>query len=155
VKGKISSKNRIAHFREEKPSGKDGGTSKSGSYQKRSLTHHYGDTTFAKLSGSQITFTETGTYRFKARCPAFHSQRHKCKIRNITNSTDIIVGACQHNHGNLTADTTLETVQDIGSLITIQLQHRVAVARATYGWGVASGFGDMEVYAELWIEKLS
>lgn len=153
---------RVAYIKDEKASGTNGGTATSGAYQTRTLNTLSGDTSFVSLSSNQFTL-QPGTYKIKSTAPAQSAggsevQFHKIKLRNITDSTDTIIGSTAYNETvsgvGISTMSTLSGVFSISSAKTFEIQHRVAVTHATIGFGQAASFGDNEVYTQVEIEKV-
>jgi hypothetical protein len=153
---------RIATISDVKASGTDGGTFTAGSYQTRTL-NTLSDPTgiITSLSSNQFTLTP-GEYYIEASAPAASAtstiNQHKAKLRNITDSSDALIGTTE---GNLSpAGTSITTRSFVVGTVTIsfsktfELQHRCATTRATSGFGAAAGHGDSEVYSIVKITKV-
>lgn len=148
---------RICYIKDVKSGGTDGGTFTSGSYQTRTLNTLTGDTGFISLSSNQFTL-QPGTYHIEGSAPAFRVSEHKSKIRNITDSTDAIIGTVETS-GNSDACSTRSFVADtitISSAKVFEYQHRCVTTVTTDGFGNAplSSFGDSEVFSQLKITKV-
>lgn len=155
---------RIAVLSDVKPSGTNGGTSTSGAYVTRTLN------TIDDYSGIIQSFVsnqfqlDKGEYFIEASAPFVSANALSCvskiKIRNITDSTDLIIG--QNSYiGSVSGagehDGSISIISgyvSIYSLKTFELQHRVNNGRATDGFGPATGFGDNEVYSIVKITKV-
>jgi hypothetical protein len=143
-------------IRDEKPSGTHGGTFTLGAWQTRTLNTEVEDTGgHASLAANQITLA-AGTYRVRAHCPAYLVNKHKCKLYNVTDASDIIIGTSE-----LTATTDngysrsfLEGRFTIAAPKVIELQHRGIVTKTTTGFGVGINILVIEVYSvvEFWKE---
>jgi hypothetical protein len=147
----------MAIFSETQASGTDGGTFTSGSYVKRTLnTTVVNNITGCSIAASVITLP-AGTYQVFASAPGFACNSHKTRLRNTTAGTDIVIGANAHASSS---DAT-QTVSQIQALFTIavstniELQHRCGTTKATNGLGVASTFGDSEVYSQITIARVA
>ena len=145
----------VAIFREEQSSGTEGGGFTSGSYVKRTLnTTVVNNITGCSIASSVITLP-AGTFSVTAFAPAQEVGRNKLRLQNMTASTTLQVG--NNNFANTTdgaSIATVNTVFTLASASTIELQHRCAVTKATYGLGLASLFSDVEVYASIIITKI-
>lgn len=148
---------RIATLSDVKPSGTAGGTATAGSYQTRTLNTIDDPTGIVtSLSGNQFTLP-AGEYYIESSAPALQVGTHKTKIRNISDSTDALIGQnCASGGG----DSTPTHSRVCGAIIissskTFELQHRVGGTSATSGYGVATSFGDSEVYSILKITKVN
>ena len=138
-------------IREEQSSGTPGGTFTDGVWQTRTLNAEIYDTgNHAWLSSNQITLA-AGTYRAEAYAPAFKINRHKLKLRNITDATDIVIGLSAFSGASDTvhSNSVLNGRFTIASSKVIELQHRCLTTFATSGFGVASDFGVIEVYSTI------
>ena len=143
-------------IRDEKTSGSIGGTFTAGAWQTRDLNTIVADIgSHVSLASNQITLA-AGTYKVKVHAPAFKVVRHKTKLRNITDGSDIVIGSSSYNSNTdlVSGDSTLEGRFTIDDSKVIELQHRCSTTGSSTGFGVASNFGVIEVYAviEFWKE---
>jgi hypothetical protein len=152
----------IVYIKDVKANNTAGGTATAGSYQTRTLNTLEGDTSFVSLASNQFTL-QPGTYHIEATAPAYQVQSHKAKLRNITNSTDVIIGksSVSWNNDNINASSTLAVTDSqivgtftISASTTFEIQHRVSFTFTTFGFGAASNFGDSEVYTQVKIVKV-
>lgn len=143
----------VAYLKDVKPSGTGGGTFTAGSWQTRTLNTVEGDSSIVSLNANQFTLGP-GKYEIEATAPAYNVNFHKAKIRNITDSTDSIIGMSQYvaNGAADTGESFISGVINITSSKTFELQHRCSTT-ATDGFGRAVTFGDNEVYTQLKIVK--
>jgi hypothetical protein len=139
------------YIRDEKASGTDGGTFTSGAWRTRDLNTEVSDAgNNASLASNQITLT-AGTYRFRASAPAFHVDMHKCRLQNVTDATTIQIGC----NGNTLVSSDVMDRSFVSGRFTViagkalELQHQCLTTAATIGFGTASSFGVVEVYAEI------
>lgn len=83
-------------MRDEKSAGTDGGSFTSGDWRTRTLNTEHADTGgHASLSSNQITLA-AGTYEVEIICPAVGVDSHQAKLRNISDSTDTLVGSTSY-----------------------------------------------------------
>jgi len=146
-----------ANFREEQASGTNAGTFTSGSYVTRVLNTVVTNTiSGASLSSNQFTLP-AGTYNIRASAPAIRCDRNKAKLRNITDSTDEIVGASSFSSTGTDSkvDSWVIGQFTITASKAFEIQHRCTTTQATTGLGAATTYGDIEVYAEVWLEKIA
>lgn len=145
----------VVYLKDVKANGTDGGTFTSGAYQTRTLNTQEGDTGFCSLSSNQFTL-QAGTYEIYAVSQVNAVQLNKAKLRNITDSLDMIIGTSN----NTGTSGIQETVSIVSGRITLtspkvfELQHRCQTTRASDGFGAATSFGDSEVYTQVKIEKI-
>lgn len=149
---------KVAFISDQKAAGTEGGGFTSGAFQTRDLNTLVDPFGIVSLSSNQFTL-QAGTYRVRAKAPAYSDagsiDRHQCKIRNVTDSTDTLIGSSEYNgDGGNTTSSFVEGLIVITSAKTFALQHRCGTTQATFGFGLASNFGVNEVYATVEIEKL-
>lgn len=146
---------RTAYIKDVKASGSNGGTFTSGAWQTRDLNDLSGDTEFVSLSSNQFVL-QPGKYITRSLAPAHNANIHKAKLRNITDSTDDIMGKVAHSASSSVAtDSSVTGVIEILVPTTFEIQHRCAVTKATNGFGAAASFGVDEVYTTVEITKIS
>jgi hypothetical protein len=142
-----------AKLSDTKAANTSGGTFTSGAWQTRTLnTEDHDDSGIVALSSNQFTL-QAGTYEILATAPAFAVTMHKAKLRNVSDSTDIIIGTSEYSNAGLP-----QTRSKICGRFTIaaakifEIQHRCASTIATQGFGVESNFSVPEVYTvvEIW-----
>ena len=143
-------------IRDEKANALSGGSFASAIWRTRDLTVKVTDTGgHASLVSNQITLA-AGTYRIKAHAPASNVNAHKTKLRNITDSTDEIIGTVAYASSLDIAQTRsfIEGKFTIAESKVFELQHRCQSSRTTTGFGRAFGVGVIEVYSiiEFWKE---
>lgn len=155
---------RVAYLKDIKSSGTNGGTFTSGSYQTRTLNTIEGDQSFVTLSSNQFTL-QPGTYKIAFSAPAYSGTasstviNHKAKLRNITDSSDVIIGTAEAAY-RLADATTVQTrsvgegMFSITAAKTFEIQHRCLATSNTSGLGIAAAFGDSEVYTVVKLEKV-
>lgn len=152
AKGVFSS---YAYIRDEKAAGTDGGTFTQGSWQTRVLNTEQADASgIVSIASNQFTL-QAGTYFIRARAPALGCNFHQCKIRNITDSADTLIGT------GMFADSTNNgcNVSEVQGRFTIagakafELQHQCSATKATNGFGSKGNFGVTEVFGEVEIWK--
>lgn len=148
---------RVAYLSDVKASGTAGGTCTAGSYATRTLNTEDDQSDFLTLSGNQFTLP-SGEYIIEGSAPAFRVDNHKAKIRNITDAADALLGTTNYSTaGTSTSGDSRSFINGrlvITSSKTFELQHRCTTTLATQGLGVASVYGDNEVYSQLKITKV-
>jgi hypothetical protein len=116
----------LLHVRDEKSSGTGSGSSSGGSWQTRTLnTVKTNEITSASLSSNQISLP-SGTYYIMAKANHFDGDRHKIKLRNITDSSDEIIGSSEYGEDayNGTTNSYLNGRFTIGGTKVFEIQHR-------------------------------
>jgi len=109
------------------------------------------------LAANQIAMP-AGTYIVDISSPAFDVNRHKCRLYDITNAVTLLVGSSENTSTatstHICTRSVIKSVLTLAAPITIELQHRCDVTQSSNGFGKAASFGEIEVYAELFIETL-
>jgi hypothetical protein len=152
-----SASTQVATFTDEKASGTDGGTFTSGAWRTRDLnTTVFNNITSCSLSSNQISLP-AGTYMVNAQAPGFDISQGQTRLYNITDSSVTIAGAstyCAAGSSDATAPSLVLGAFTIAGTKTFELQHRAGETQATNGFGVATGFGDNNVYSQITITKV-
>jgi hypothetical protein len=139
-------------FRLEERQVGDGGTFSNGEWRTRALnTTKHDPAGLASLNLSQVTLPP-GRYECEAAGNAFRVERHRIRLRDVTNGTTLATGSSEFaNDGDAVSTTsTLRTWFYLPQTTTIELQHRGQTSHAGNGFGVGSGFGGNNLYA--WLE---
>jgi len=147
----------LLHIRDEKSQNVAGGGITSGSFITRDLnTIKTNEITGASLSSNTITLP-AGTYYIDASAPATEVASHRAKLRNTTDSTDVILGTTEHNRSDNNYAMSRSKICGrftISAQKNFQLMHRSNATRNTDGLGVPSNI-DTEVYSEVKIWKVA
>ena len=146
----------LLHVRDEKSSGTAGGTYTEGSFLTRTLnTVMTNEISGASLSSNQITLP-SGTYFIYARASAFRVDRHKTKLRNVTDSSDTIIGSNAYTaEANVGNDSWIIGRFTIASSKAFEIQNRCQSTRSDDGYGVNAGYSVVEVYTDVQIWKVA
>lgn len=146
---------RTCYIKDVKSSGTNGGTFTAGAWQTRDFNDLSGDTSFITLDSNQITIYP-GKYLIRGSAPAHQTSRHKAKLRNITDSTDDIIGSTEYINPTYSIQTPsfICGMLELTEKKVFELQHKTETTSTTFGFGVASGFTVDEIYAQLAITKL-
>ncbi len=141
---------------DEKAAGTDGGSFTQGAFQTRTLNTEKSDTgSLATLAANQITLV-AGTYLAEIRCPAFRCRLHKARLRNVTDGTDLVVGSPEdlRNGSRDSGESYIVGVFTVPASKALEVQHQCSDTRNTDGFGVAAGFGLVEIYTTVKFTKL-
>jgi hypothetical protein len=140
-----------ALLRDEKAAGTDGGSLAAATWATRTLnTESFDPGGIVTLAANQFTL-QAGTYYLVARAPAFNAGSHKLKIRNITDSTDAVIGSTTYTitTNNMT-DSWCRGRITIAAAKAFELQHHLEAAPVnTAGGEAGAGHGVVEVYSEV------
>ena len=108
----------------------------------------------ASLSSNQITLP-SGTYFITASAPMHVVARHKLKLRNITDSSDTLIGTSEYHNSDEQVRSFLTGRFTIASSKTFELQHYSQNSIATNGLGMQTSASVVEVYADVQIWKVA
>lgn len=158
---------KFAVIKDVKSSGTGGGTCTSGSFQSRILNLLEGDTSFISIDTEGGTKTvgtngtarrfilQAGTYVIEADAPGALVGNHQAILRNISDSSDAIIGGSSFAHSATSMQTVsvMKGVITVSSAKTFEIQHRCGATRATDGFGFSTSFGTNEVYTQVKITK--
>src|SRR5690606_29994862 len=85
-------KTRVAWLKEVRANNTSGGAFTSGGWRDRTFNTSEGDTSFVSLNTSTGEFElQPGTYKIESINPAYKVARHVAKLRDTSNSADIII----------------------------------------------------------------
>jgi len=131
----------------------DGGTATGGSFQTRPLnTVNYNGITGASLASNRVTLP-AGNYLVNACASAFIVNQFRLRLRNITASSDLVLGVLTEaagieNNGNLLGQFTLSSTSDV------ELQMYCQTTRGGDGMGTNGGSGGVSaVYTVMQLTK--
>lgn len=147
---------RTCYIKDVKSSGTNGGTFTSGAWQTRDLNTLSGDTEFVSLASNQFTL-QPGKYEIKASASAVAVNKHNIKLRNITDSTDDIIGSTSYassSAGPGYTSSELKSTVEITSAKTFEIQHYGETTRVADGFGPASVGSVDSVFTQVEITKV-
>lgn len=137
-----------------KTANSNGGTFSSGAWRNRTLNTEDTDTGDHCSLASDVFTLAAGTYRIFATAPAYDIDRHKAKLYNNTDASNVIIGSSEYAP-NINSGETRSIIS--GQFTTdgtkgFRIQHRCQATKTTTGLGVASNFSVSEIYTivELW-----
>lgn len=142
---------------DQKSPGTDGGTCTSGSWNTRTLNQSSTNTITGSSVASNIITLPAGTYRAVWRAPAFRCDRHKTRFISTSGPAITFYGSSAFS-SNVNNDPVTDSVGfayfSIASVTTFVLTHRCETTAADQGFGVAAGFAEEEVYAQIEITRI-
>lgn len=145
-----------AHFRDEKASGTNGGSSVSGFNVRVLNTTVVNNITGCSLASNQITLA-AGDYYIRARAPAYRSQNHRTTLYNTSTTAVDMLGSsafCSMTD-NVQADSFIQGKLTVAASHVFELQHYTSTVIAATGLGVGAVSGQVEIFAELEIRRLT
>lgn len=134
----------------------DGGAFTSGSYQVRPLNTIHQSAKFSNLSSNQIGLIQ-GEYIVLAECPAYNVNIHKARLYNVDDSTVGLLGtnsAIAPTAGATMTNAVIVGVMRVESAKVFELQHRCNTTKTVNGFGLATAFGDDNIYAIIRLIKI-
>lgn len=143
----------IAVIKDIKPVGTNGGSFTKDIWVTRDLNTLEGDVGFVTLENNQMTI-KTGTYMISVKAIAGNVKNHQVKLRNITDSTDIM-GTNSYSWVDSMSASEINTVLTINNTKVFEVQHICSFTASGTGFGRAVGFSSEEVYTTIIIHKIS
>lgn len=128
-------------------------SSAANTYATRTLNTIVTDThSLASLASNAVTIP-AGTWKFKARAPAYNSNAHRIRLFNNTDSTAIEYSPTTFSNGSET-DAVVEGVFSITTAKAIVVQQWWNTGVATNGQGTVVNDGSPEIYTTLILEQI-
>lgn len=144
-----------ALLQDQRTSGTNGGNLTASTWNTRTLqTEIADDDSIVSLPGSNKIRLQAGRYFVRAWAEAHLCGRHKLRLRNTDDSTTVGNGKSSYANNSQSdgSHSEVATVFTITAQKDFELQHYVENTSATFGQGVATSSGEVEVYAnvEIW-----
>lgn len=151
----------LLHLQHKESSGTNGGTNSTGSWQTRTLNTEVTDEIGSTLSSNQFTLP-AGTYYIDGWAVAFRVNNHKSKLKNITDSSDEILGSVGYttNSGG-TGSTNMSFMRGrftITDTKTFEIQTYTQTQQSNTGLGESGGSdtgSTDEIYVDISIVRIS
>lgn len=147
----------LFHTRYQKTAGTDGGSVTTSTWTKYPLsTSVTNEITSASLASSVLSLP-TGTYRCKGFVQSVEPGNGKLRLRNTTNGTTLVVGQnyrCS-SASNDGATLVIEGTFTISGTKNIELQYWITNSTGVTALGLSMSTGEIEVYGDLEIWKIS
>ena len=154
-------------FRDEKPSGTNGGDAPDTNYNTRVLNAGVPalgggnfSTTIVGMSLDTNTYefiVPAGTYYYTASAPAGFALGHKARLFNVTDNVVEMLGTSEYTNQSA-IDTNRSLMTGMLTLTTskaYRIEHRIGdTSGNTWDYGVNAGTGDVEVYTTITLVKL-
>ncbi len=147
---------RTVILEDQKAGGTTGGNFVLGAWRTRDLNTVRGDASVASLDSNQFTL-QPGSYLIDATAPGFRVAAHQTRLRNITDSTDDIIGTAEFT--NNTSPVFVNTRSIIKGKLTLlktttfEIQHRCTTTDVD-GFGNTITVGVNSLYTQVEITKL-
>jgi hypothetical protein len=143
----------LLHVRDEKSSGTDGGSTSAGDNTCVLNTIKTNEITGASLGSNQITLP-AGTYYIDASVLGFFVNRFRGFFRNITDSSDTVLGQAGYSGGGSGSDQSVSKVCGrftIASQKVFEMKLFCQSARVSNGFGVDTSDSRTNVYTDVQI----
>lgn len=137
-------------FREQLPTGTNGGTFNNNTWVTRALNVSEGDLGGTSLTSNQFSLP-VGTYSIKISAPAYNVRSHKIRLRNVSDSINLFSGSSEFSRLSTTR-SSIDGIFTIAAVKTFEVQHRCVTTINNNGLGRATGI-DNEVYTTVMITK--
>jgi hypothetical protein len=155
IKGGGIFESQLLHVREEGANNTSGGQFSADSFVKRTLdTTKTNEITGASLSSSQITLPAGTYYIFATANVGTTVGRHTAKLRNVTDSSDTIIGSSETSLSNDHSNKSFVIGRfTISGQKVFELQHICNSTSNVDGFGTNANFSIVQVFAEVQIWK--
>jgi hypothetical protein len=147
----------IAIFNETQSSTTQGGTTTTGSFNKRTLnTTVLNNIGGCSIASSVVTLATAGTYYLSGKTPCYRGNQTQARLQNTTAATTIANGQSLYlsNADNVYGVSIVEGFITITASTNIELQMRVATGVADEGLGVGTGY-NTNIYSTLLIRRIA
>jgi len=151
----LSSDN-FAHFREEQVAGSNGGSSVSGTQTRILNTTMTNNITGCSLASNKVTL-DAGSYFLDAKAPVYRGAASRAFIYDVTGAAIALLG-CNGFTDAASGDVTYDSVKGLFTLSVtsdIELRQYINTAKALDGLGVQSADGEVSVFSDIQIWRLS
>lgn len=156
-RGKITRLGGYVRLQDQKASGTHGGTNSASAWNTRTLNTKTDDTLAECLLVSNQFLLLPGTYLAKAKSVLVNSGRSRIRIQNVTDGVTLALGLnCYVFAGGDGIPAYLTDVFTVAGSKWLELQYRTEGSDGQpYGLGFASSFGEVEVYSEVELWRLT
>jgi hypothetical protein len=147
---------KYALIADQKATGTNGGTFTNAAWRTRDLNTELSDIhNIVSISSNQFILNN-GNYIINIRVPAYGVARHRARLRNITNSVNVL-NSIQGYTSPTNATTDYSFIQGylaITGTTTYEVQHYCETTVANFGYGVAGVGSLVEIYTTVEILKI-
>ena len=139
---------------DEKTTTTDGGTFTSGAWQTRDLQTEIADPDGIVSIATNAFTLAAGSYFIEWQAPAYRAQSHKSRLYDVTGTAVVQVGSTVYADTGYvqTNSTGYSRVAPSGSNV-YRIEHQSSATVATQGFGLATGFSEVEIYTIVRIFK--
>jgi len=143
------------HIVDQKAVATSGGTFTSGAWRTRDLnTTRTNTISGASLASNQITLP-AGDYEIVASAPAYQCDGHQCRLYNITDASEIILGTNEYSQQTYSGNCRSFVLGrfTLAGVKVLELQHRCQTTAATAGFGISNSWAN-SIYADVQIWQI-
>tara|TARA_Y100001963_G_scaffold158403_1_gene257890 strand:+ start:2750 stop:3364 length:615 start_codon:yes stop_codon:yes gene_type:complete len=145
----------VASIVDQKANNVEGGTFTQDAWQTRDLNTEISDPdSIVSISSNQFTLG-AGTYLISWSAPAFVVTSHQSKLYSVSLG-DLRIGTPEYSN-NSNASNTISTgqyVHTISASHSYEIRHRCSTSRSVNGFGSGVGYGTVNIFTQVLIQKL-
>ena len=155
--------NTFMHLQGQLPNGTSGGSSITGWNNSRIInTEVSNDIPNASMGTNEFTLP-AGKYKIKAGAAIAYNNGSRTRLWDVTNNSQLAVGVSSHQFvsSGSSANTLFNSFAYLENIITLSATTSFRVdsfhesAYATQGLGLPSNSGEVEIYVDIFVEKLA
>ena len=146
----------ITQLSDRKPLGTNGGNATGGiggTWQTRTINNIRGYRGSVTVANNQFTL-QPGQYSFFVEAPAYKVGSHLARLYNVTKSKVEAYGKNAYSKNYTESNSIIEVHLLLDIATTYEIQHKTETSRASDGFGIATGYGDAELYTTVQIKKI-
>ena len=133
---------------DQKSTGTNGGSSQAKTWITRTLNTIIGNPSFVTLTNNQFTLLP-GKYNINAQIPAYRVRNHLARLYNVTENKVEQYGSSAFTQSASDNFSTINAEISIDVATTYEIHHKTKLKRRSDGLGVATGYGDTEIYSKV------
>lgn len=146
----------VAYLSEVQAYNVNGGTFTQDAWQTRVLNTEVDTSSIVTLASNQFTLV-AGTYDIEAFVPAYRVGRNTAKLRNITDSTDALIGGAAYARPDIDTNNSNSIISGqviIAGTKVFEIEHYCDTTGTTTGFGINTNIaGTNSVYTNVKITK--
>jgi len=146
----------ITQVSDRKPLGTNGGNATggtAGTWQTRTINNIRGYRGSVTVANNQFTL-QPGQYSLFVVAPAYKVDSHLARLYNVTKSKVEAYGKNAYSKDYTESNSIIEENLLLDIATTYEIQHKTETSRASDGFGIATGYGDAELYTTIQIKKI-
>lgn len=145
----------VSIFRDEKPSGTNGGTGTATTWVQRDInTTSINAIQGASLSSNQVTLP-AGTFSIRASAPCAVAASHVLRLYNITAGAVVALGTAERSIASSSSRSFVNCSLTLGASAVLRLDHWLSAAGSANDLGNNAGTGSPNVFTEIEIKRVA